>query len=278
MNYLQLIIQFWKLRRSKRITSLQADLYFYLIQECNERDWENPFECANKLICGSIGISEPSLIDARNRLQQLGLIEFKSGKRNESSPIYSIINLTSNLKNLSRKQVNTLVEPLVETEKKAPPIKEQTKHKPKPKQNSNSHSSPDGDVEKTKHWKKLVEVWFVFYKEKFSVDPTFNGSSSKSLKSIVETIEKVAIKGGKEWTEDFATAGFKHFLMLAYSDDWLRQNFLLTNLYSKFDSIVQKINNGNSQNGKTQTGAGVSTSSAFSKIDSMFGQNGGASN
>ncbi|MBK5719893.1 hypothetical protein JGH11_03315 [Dysgonomonas sp. Marseille-P4677] len=99
MNYISLINQFWQTRRSKRITSLQADLYYFLLQECNQRSWENPFEVSNKLICASIGISEPSLIDARNRLQQLELIEFDSGKRNTQSPRYYI---KSNLNNLSR--------------------------------------------------------------------------------------------------------------------------------------------------------------------------------
>lgn len=93
MNYIKLINQFWKLRRSKRITSKQADLYFFLVQECNEQAWENPFECSNKLIIASIDMQEPTLIDARNRLKQLGLIDFKGGKRNEASPIYSILYL-----------------------------------------------------------------------------------------------------------------------------------------------------------------------------------------
>jgi hypothetical protein len=275
MNYLKLILRFWKLRRSKRITNLQADLYFYLIQECNERDWENPFECANKLICGSITISEPSLIDARNRLQQLGLIEFNSGKRNEKSPIYFIVesesNLTSNLNFLSRNQVNTLVESLDETEEKAPPIKEQTKRKQKPKQNQTSFP-PQADVEKkvaTMFWEKFVAEWFSFYEQKFSIAPTFNGQSAKSLKFIVETIEKAVKKTDKQWTEEFAVTSLRHFLQLAYSDEWLKQNFLLNNLASKFDSIIQKRKNGNNQTGQPATGGNVSTSSIFNAINAM---------
>lgn len=273
MNYLKLILRFWKLRRSKRITNLQADLYFYLIQECNERDWENPFECSNKLICGSITISEPSLIDARNRLQQLGLIEFNSGKRNEKSPLYLITdsesNLTSNLKFLSRNRTEPLVESLDETEEKAPPIKEQTKRKQKPKPNQTSFP-PVAVEEKTLYWKILVDTWFVFYKERFGLDPTFNGQAAKSLKFIVDTIEKSVIKAGKPWTEEFAVSSLKHFLQLAHSDEWLKQNFLLNNLASKFDAIIQKRNaQSTNQAGKQATGASVSTSSILSKINAM---------
>jgi len=128
MNYLKLINQFWKLRRSKRITSKQADLYFYLIQECNARDWENPFECSNKSIIASIDMKEPTLIDARNRLKQLGLLDFKSGKRNEESPQYKI----TYLNNLSRNRDESIDETEDETEMKASPFS-----KPKPKQNEN---------------------------------------------------------------------------------------------------------------------------------------------
>ena len=109
MNYIELINQFWQTRRSKRITNLQADLYYYLLQECNVRGWENPFEVSNKFICANIGITEPSLIDARNRLQQLGLIDFQGGKRNVISPVYY---LKCNLNDFSRNRVT----PLVETE------------------------------------------------------------------------------------------------------------------------------------------------------------------
>lgn len=88
MNYIELINHFWQTRRSKRITSTQADLYFFLLQESNSRDWENPFECSNGTICASIGISDNTLLDARNGLQQRGLIEFKPGIKNVKSPVY----------------------------------------------------------------------------------------------------------------------------------------------------------------------------------------------
>lgn len=253
MNYLKLILRFWKLRRSKRITSLQADLYFYLIQECNERDWENPFECANKLICGSINISEPSLIDARNRLQQLGLISFKSGKRNECSPVYFIEDSESNLNNLSRNQVNTLVEPLDETEIKGQPIKEQTKRKPKPKQNSKSHSSPDGDVEKkvTEYWERLVENWFLFYEEKFKVKPIFNAVNGEHLKKIIAHLKKTT---QKDWTEEYAIHCLKRFLTAAWQhNDWFKNNFELKNLLSNFNAITNSKHNESIQNSNNRT-------------------------
>lgn len=94
MNYIELINQFWKTRRSKRITNLQADLYFYLLNESNSRDWENPFQCPNGLICSAISVSEKALIDARNVLQQIGLIKFEKGVTKQKAPVYYLLKVS----------------------------------------------------------------------------------------------------------------------------------------------------------------------------------------
>lgn len=91
MNYIELINQFWQTRRRVRLTSAEADLYFCLLQECNLRGWANPFECPNGLICATIGVSESTLIDVRNRLQQKGFIKFVSGCRKVKSPVYTVL-------------------------------------------------------------------------------------------------------------------------------------------------------------------------------------------
>jgi hypothetical protein len=91
MNYIELINQFWRMRRSKIITSVEADLYYYLMNVCNELNWENPFEHPNKLICATIGVTEKTMIAARNRLKQKGLIDFQPGKRKSKSPVYTLL-------------------------------------------------------------------------------------------------------------------------------------------------------------------------------------------
>ena len=93
MNYIALINQFWRVRRSTRITSSQSDIYFCLLQESNERSWENPFEFSNTFLCARLGISEPTLIDARARLKKLGLIDFQNGERKSKSPLYTLLYL-----------------------------------------------------------------------------------------------------------------------------------------------------------------------------------------
>ncbi len=91
MNYIELINHFWKERRRTRLTSTEADLYYFLMQESNIRGWENPLECSNALIAATIGVTEKTLIDARSRLQQKGLISFVPGQRKKKSPVYTLL-------------------------------------------------------------------------------------------------------------------------------------------------------------------------------------------
>ena len=74
MTYIDYINQFWQTQANVEFSPNEAYLYFFLLKECNSRGWENPFECPNRKIVLSIGVSEPTMIDCRNRLQQKGLI------------------------------------------------------------------------------------------------------------------------------------------------------------------------------------------------------------
>jgi hypothetical protein len=99
MNYIALINQFWQLRREVTFSSTEADLYFYLLDISNGRNWKNPFQQSNTLICATIGVSEKPLITARNRLKQHGLIDFTPGVKRSPST-YKLLLLENNLENL----------------------------------------------------------------------------------------------------------------------------------------------------------------------------------
>ncbi len=81
MNGYALASAFRTLRESWRFTSIEADLYYELVGIANERGWPAGFQYSNQLICATIGISEKSLIAARNRLKQAGLLDFVSGQK-----------------------------------------------------------------------------------------------------------------------------------------------------------------------------------------------------
>lgn len=205
MNYIELINQFWQTRRSKRITSLQSDLYFFLIHECNTRGWENPFEVSNRLICASIGISEPSLIDARNRLRQIGLIDFHGGKRNAQSPIYY---LNSNLNNLSRNRATSLVESLVETELLAEPDINKTKHTSlpplPPKKNGKREKCLGEMLELPFHGDRFRDGWMKLISTK-----KWKGKSSDALSLSLRKLAKYEEEFACQLVEDAMEKGWQ---------------------------------------------------------------------
>ena len=94
MTYIDYMNQFWKMNMSVEFSSNEAFLYFYLLNECNIRGWQNPFEHPNKTIVLATGMAEKTVIEVRNRLQQKGLIEFVSGKRNVKSPTYYLLDVS----------------------------------------------------------------------------------------------------------------------------------------------------------------------------------------
>lgn len=84
MNGYTLANHFRKLRPSFSFSSLEADLFYELVALCNDRGWPTEFQYPNHLLCATLHpMVESTLVRARNRLKQAGLLEFTSGhKRN----------------------------------------------------------------------------------------------------------------------------------------------------------------------------------------------------
>lgn len=99
MNYIELINNFWSVRRIRPMTSYEADFYFYLLKECNSRNWANPFELPSRNVELELGISRKTICDLRNKLQQKGLISFKEGQKRASGAFYSILYVSDGNKN-----------------------------------------------------------------------------------------------------------------------------------------------------------------------------------
>lgn len=132
MTYIDKINQFWQTQRIARLTPKEAILYLFLLNESNIRMWENPFECSNGLICVSINVSEKTLIDVRNRLQQKGFISFKAGKRKEKSPVYTLLYCNMVSINVSKKVgINVSKNPNIYNKTKTKTNKKEIKEKSK---------------------------------------------------------------------------------------------------------------------------------------------------
>ena len=90
------------------------------------------------------------------------------------------------------------------------------------------------------YWEKLVDTWFTFGKEKFGEKPSFDGQDPKIFKRIIQRLKKRAGDKKIEWTEITGPQRLKLFLEMAFSEKWLSENFLLSNLEKQFDKIVQQ--------------------------------------
>ena len=80
MNYDNLLRTFWQQNEVNPIQPLDAFFYFYLLGECNKRNWINPFELRSRIIEVKLMISRKTIGEVRNRLKQRGLIDFVSAK------------------------------------------------------------------------------------------------------------------------------------------------------------------------------------------------------
>ena len=96
MNYSELINHFWQARRATRVSAIEADLYYFLLQESSSRGLVATFEVSNRLICGCLDVAEGTLVKARLGLREKGFISFEGGQR--KMPIYTICALADNLK------------------------------------------------------------------------------------------------------------------------------------------------------------------------------------
>ena len=182
MTYIDYINQFWQIRRYKPMTAHEADFYFFLLKECNIRNWLCPFELPTRLIQAELGYSNKTVIDLRNRLKQKGLIDFIEGNRREKAASYILLvtsgnqigNQTGNQS--SNQNGNQTGNPIIKTKNKTknnnnsgelfPPEKEKSK---KGKANKLEFIPPTLDQVKTyfegklPDWEKQAEKFFYHF-------------------------------------------------------------------------------------------------------------------
>ncbi|MBO2010892.1 hypothetical protein [Hymenobacter negativus] len=134
MNGYTLANHFRKLRYSFPFSSVEADLFYELVAVCNERNWPTEFQYSNPLLCATLGMVETTLIRARNRLKQAGLLEFTSGHK-RSPTVYRFLDpdapqipLPKASKSAS---TNASTSERISARRSDTPYKEQTKRKTK---------------------------------------------------------------------------------------------------------------------------------------------------
>ncbi len=78
MSYIKLINGFWVSHERNTFNCTEIALFFYLLKTCNLCHWPDSIKRNNTKIQADLCISYPTLSNARNKLKQAGIIDFKT--------------------------------------------------------------------------------------------------------------------------------------------------------------------------------------------------------
>ncbi len=79
MNIYELLNRFWVENEYETFSKSEICLYFFLLDKANQARWQMPFKYKTELISAQLDISKNSIIRARDRLSNRGLITYQGG-------------------------------------------------------------------------------------------------------------------------------------------------------------------------------------------------------
>lgn len=235
MTYIDLINRFWQIYQDVEFSSNEVLLYFFLLNEYNKQGRQNPLEYPNRRIVLTTGLSEKTVIEVRNKLQQKGLFEFQSGKRNAKSPTYYFPEVSKTESKKVSKTVSKTVSLYKENRDKENIIP------PKPP------TVVKGGGINSKARKLFEEHFTSLFGEPYYWVAKDSGGMSQIIKKLKFQREQK----GYTNTDDEVLNALKVFLG-TITDGWLFQNFSVSNINSKFNEVISSAKEKNS-NGKQQT-------------------------
>ena len=80
MNYISLLNKFWIAHESERFTPCEMAMYFYLLKRFNDARWPDELSVSMESITLSTGTHKQTILNARQRLADVGLIDVKTNK------------------------------------------------------------------------------------------------------------------------------------------------------------------------------------------------------
>lgn len=94
MNYLELINNFWQCDTEHHLTPSDTRIYFYLLHTCNRLGWKIPFKHSDRHLALDCGMSVNTVREAKNRLKQRRLLDFKTPQKKGGRGIDSVTEFT----------------------------------------------------------------------------------------------------------------------------------------------------------------------------------------
>jgi len=261
-NYILEINKFYDWLETNPLSKSAISLWTALMHINNKSDWKDKFTVATSVLEYKTGFKKSELFKARNELTQKNRIIWNTRGGNLSAEYEMIFFCFHNTETNSNSNSNSNGNASSNTNgTQTVTINKLNKTKLNKTKLSKSHSETDVSViEKIENlkseipkppedlfYKKFVSVWFEFYKKQFSVKPTYGALEGNKIKSILKKLKLKCEEFQMDWNLESAGESFKQFLEVAITDKWLKENFQLAILDSKFDSIIVKAlkNNGN---------------------------------
>lgn len=95
MSYIDLLNMFYDLLQETRVSNNAQLLYYTLLAINNRCSWADWFARTNINLSGIMGVSTKAVINARNELKQLGLIDYMTSKKRGECTKYRILYSTN---------------------------------------------------------------------------------------------------------------------------------------------------------------------------------------
>ena len=99
MNYIEQLNYFYDLLQGNRLSNNAQLLYHTLLMINNKCSWIEWFQRTNISLCSLTGMGEKALINARNELKQINLIDFITSKKRGECTKYKICTVQKQVQN-----------------------------------------------------------------------------------------------------------------------------------------------------------------------------------
>lgn len=236
----------------EKIRPNHTALYFFAIEHCNRLGWKQKFGFPTTMAMEAIGIkSYNTYISTLTDLVEWGFIKMIEKSKNQYSA--NIIALSKNDKANNKALDKALTK---HTTKQSKSTVQSTDSIDKQIYNSTILQDTNillADTYGADVFKLCKKSFLDFYLDQEKTEYYFVAKDGVKLKSLIKKIEfkiKEKNSGQKEKILEETIRGFEVFVSSAYSnsDQWIRANFNLSILDSKFNDIFSTIKNGKQSN------------------------------
>ena len=305
VDYSKLLSAFWGKRLVCTLTSCEADMYYYLLKQCDLGNWANPFKLPTKKCEIELDFTRKTISNVRNSLQQKGFINFKPSRVRGEVAEYEIVGLDvfltetqtgTQTETQTGTQTETQTGTQTETQTKEkgkekenlspiPPIKEKEKEKERCLNRqlcSNEHFPVRERKKAVKEYSpchKGRQIFEAFYLELYGEPYYWQAKDAKAMNSILKKISYARSHRAVPLPVDVDSLlkAWEEFLR-RIDKDWIMNNFSVNKIDSQYNEIISEIKNhqSNANNGKNfRKESGVPRYASKDAYDTGFGTTNG---